>query len=89
MAAKKKVKKPKVSKEVAPEAVAGNVKVVPCDSRKYLEVVDGCYIWIPLSDEERKVFVPNWSEATTPTWEIFLTEYNRTENNEPQSESSV
>ena len=74
MPRKKKVKKPKD----APLAnVAGNVKVVPCDSRNYLEVVDGCYVWIPLTDEEKKVFVPNWSEATGPAWEIFLTDYTR------------
>jgi hypothetical protein len=40
--------------------------------RTFLQVLDGLYLYIPLSPEEKNILVPTWGEAANPAFEILI-----------------
>jgi len=84
--ATKKSKKVKESAPVSEEVIAPKIigKITPMLERKALEIYGKAMVYIPLSDEERKMFVPNWNSASSPAWELEITGY---ESNRPKDEN--
>lgn len=59
-------------------------KITPMLERKSLEIYGKALVYIPLSDEERKIFVPNWNNASSPAWELSVEDY---ESDRPKDEN--